>query len=202
MNPQNCRELDFCLVWAKIDNEPWWPGIVIPGQVCRNTESGYVWIFWNSERNVSQVEASQAIDFWENFARFHDPSLLDEGYLEDNITNIKCHAWQKGYRIQSWSNDSVLSWARNGFPSLTRLAKETRELPQNIMEAVIDAGKGLYSVPTCRDYLVKNDPDEGKLVATNMPEKPPWSDFQRREYNFFLINCLSNAFIPFSCAIQ
>ncbi|XP_049799958.1 DNA (cytosine-5)-methyltransferase 3B-like [Schistocerca nitens] len=190
-SPQNCQELDFCLVWAKIDNEPWWPGIVIPGQVCRNTKSGYVWIFWNSERNVSQVEASQAIDFWENFVRFHDPSLLDEGYLEDNITNIKvfilmdlfhlqCHAWQKGYRIQSWSNDSVLSWARNGFPSLTRLAKETRELPQNIMEAVIDAGKGLYSVPTCRDYLAKSDPDEGKLVATNMPEKPPWSDFQRR----------------------
>ncbi|XP_078319606.1 DNA (cytosine-5)-methyltransferase 3B-like isoform X2 [Crassostrea virginica] len=98
----------------------WWPAIVIEGKgVNKPEKSGFLWIFWFGDHRISQVMASNIIDFPSNFTKYGMCNKVVKNCPNFNKginEAIQICAERIARNTEGLTEEDLLDWAREGFP--------------------------------------------------------------------------------------
>lgn len=113
------------IVFASLKNTAsisrWWPAIVIEGkEVNKPEKAGFIWIFWFGDHRISQVMASNIVDFPSNFTQYGLCNKIVKNCPNFNkglSEAIQICAERVARDTEDVTEEELLMWAKDGFPS-------------------------------------------------------------------------------------
>ncbi|XP_048761481.2 DNA (cytosine-5)-methyltransferase 3B-like [Ostrea edulis] len=165
------------IVFASLRNgasmSRWWPAIVIEGKEVNKAEkAGFVWIFWFGDHRISQVLASNIVDFASNFTKY---GLCNK--IVKNCPNfnkglneaVQICAERLARNTEDVSEEELLGWAKEGFLSDQGhfLPHQNDSLPEMVKNYLTKIKDNLKHVETSK----KRSPNKSAVRALKAGEK-------------------------------